>query len=182
MIHMEYGQSGKLNQALVSRIFTGVPRRKHGWLPLWLISSPLRGYTDTAWPNALTPNHTVTTVCGWPRTPNQNVNTRIRHDVQGPRDDHPAAEGKDKVSLWARLSYFLHKYLTGLNFHPGSVYWVLACEPKDNWFDSQLGYMPGFWARSPTGDMWEATCWCISYTSMFLSLSFSLPSHLSKNK
>ena len=44
------------------------------------------------------------------------------------------------------------------------------------------GHMLGLWTRSPVGDMQEATDQCISHTSMFLSLSFSLLSPLSKNK
>ena len=35
------------------------------------------------------------------------------------------------------------------------------------------------WARSPVGGMGEATYPCISHSSMFLFLSFSLPSSLS---
>ena len=45
-------------------------------------------------------------------------------------------------------------------------------------FNSQSGHMPGLWARSPVGGMWEVG----NNTLMFLSLSFSFPSHLSKNK
>ena len=32
-----------------------------------------------------------------------------------------------------------------------------ACKPRDRWFDSQSGHMPGLWARSPGGGMQEAT-------------------------
>ena len=40
-----------------------------------------------------------------------------------------------------------------------------------------LGWGPGLgWG------LWEATHWCFSLSSMFFSLSFSLPSPLSKNK
>ena len=46
----------------------------------------------------------------------------------------------------------------------GSVDWVLACEPKCCWFDSQSGHMPGLWARSPVGHVRS------NYTLMFLSL------------
>ena len=43
----------------------------------------------------------------------------------------------------------------------GSVDWVLACEPKGYWFDSQSGHMPGLQARFPTQGMREATThWC----------------------
>ena len=64
----------------------------------------------------------------------------------------------------------------------GSVDWMLACEPKSCHFYSQSGHMPGLWARSPVRGMREATDWCIPSTSMFLSLSFSLPFPLSKTK
>ena len=66
-----------------------------------------------------------------------------------------------------------------LLFMPGwcdSVDWVLTCEPKGHWFDSQSGHMPGLWARSPVGGTREATThWCFSP-------SFSFPSPLSENK
>ena len=43
----------------------------------------------------------------------------------------------------------------------GSGDWVPACEPMGRWFDSQLGHMPGWWVRSPVGDVGEATThWC----------------------
>ena len=64
----------------------------------------------------------------------------------------------------------------------GSVVWVLSHRLKDHWFNSWSGYMPGLQARSLVGCVQEATNWCFSHTSMFLSLSFSLPSPLSKNK
>ena len=62
----------------------------------------------------------------------------------------------------------------------GSVDWAPSCEPKGRWFNSQSRHMPGLWARSPVGGVQEATCF--SHTSIFLSLSLSLPSGLSKNK
>ena len=58
----------------------------------------------------------------------------------------------------------------------GSVDWVPACEPKGCWFDSQSGHMPELQARS----LVEGTRG--NHTLMFLSLSFSLPSPVSKNK
>ena len=64
----------------------------------------------------------------------------------------------------------------------GSVDWVLACEPKGYWFDSQSGHMPGLQARSPFGGMQETINWCISCMLMFLSLSISLPSPLPKSR
>ena len=62
----------------------------------------------------------------------------------------------------------------------GLVDWVPACIPKGHQFSSRAGHMPGLRARSPAGGVWEATDRCISHTSMFLSLSFSLPFCLSK--
>ena len=64
----------------------------------------------------------------------------------------------------------------------GSEDSVLVCETKGCWFDSQSGHMPGLQARSPMGGAQEATDQCFSHTLMFLSLSFSLPPPLSKNK
>ena len=54
----------------------------------------------------------------------------------------------------------------------GSVDWVLACELKGLWFNSQSGHMPGLQAGPQLG--------CVRL--MFLSLSSSLPSRLSENK
>ena len=59
----------------------------------------------------------------------------------------------------------------------GSVDWVLACEPKGYWFDSQSGHMPGLWAQILSGGHMRG-----NHTLMFLSLSFSFPSHFSKSK
>ena len=58
----------------------------------------------------------------------------------------------------------------------GSVYRVLACKPKGHRFDSQSGHLPGLWARCPVGGVRG------THKLMFLSLSFSLSSPLSKNK
>ena len=61
-----------------------------------------------------------------------------------------------------------------------SVDWARSYEPKSYWFNSQSGHMPGLWARSPVGGMWEVG----NNTLMFLSLSFSpsLPISLKINK
>ena len=60
----------------------------------------------------------------------------------------------------------------------GSVDWGLAYEPKDRWFDSQSGHVPGLQARSPVGGVWETTTpWCFS-----CSLSPSLPLSLKISK
>ena len=45
-------------------------------------------------------------------------------------------------------------------------------------FNSWSGHMSGLQAKFPVRIIWEATDWCFSHTSMFLSL----PSSLSKNK
>ena len=50
----------------------------------------------------------------------------------------------------------------------GSVDWEPACEPMSHQPDSQLGHMPGLWARSPVGGMPDT--------------DVPLPSPLSKNK
>ena len=39
----------------------------------------------------------------------------------------------------------------------GSVGWVLACEPKDHWFSSWPGHMPGLQAKSLVGGVQKAT-------------------------
>ena len=60
----------------------------------------------------------------------------------------------------------------------GSVDWLRSCEPRGRWLHSQPGHMPGLWARSPAGGVWEAsTHWCFSP-----SLSLSLPLCLKINK
>ena len=58
--------------------------------------------------------------------------------------------------------------------------WVSSHKAEDHWFDSQSGHMPGLQARSLLGGMQEGADQCFSQTLMFLSLSFSLPSPLSK--
>ena len=57
----------------------------------------------------------------------------------------------------------------------GSVGWVSFCKVKGCWFNSPSGRMPGFRVLSPVGECETG------HRSMFLSLSFSLPSSLSKN-
>ena len=61
----------------------------------------------------------------------------------------------------------------------GLSQWI---EPKGYQFNSQLGYMPGLWARPLVGGVQETTDPRVSRTLMFLSLSFSLPSPLCKSK
>ena len=79
-----------------------------------------------------------------------------------------------KQSIWHRFQK--HAY------SPGSVDWVLACEPKGRQFGSHSGHMPRLWAWSPVRGMWEETEKCVSHTLLFFSLSFSLPSPLSKGR
>ena len=59
----------------------------------------------------------------------------------------------------------------------GVADWALACEPKGHRFDSQSGHKPGLQARSLVKRHMRG-----NHTLLFLSLSFSLPSPLSKNK
>ena len=56
-----------------------------------------------------------------------------------------------------------------------SVDWVPACEPKGHWFDSQLGCIPGLWARSLVGGVPETT-------TIDVSLPLFFPSPVSKSK
>ena len=58
-----------------------------------------------------------------------------------------------------------------ITYYPGwcsSVDWAWACEPKGCWFNSQLGHMPGLWARSPVGNTWETTTQWYFFPSFFL--------------
>ena len=59
----------------------------------------------------------------------------------------------------------------------GSVDWMLACEPKGHQFDPQSGHMPGLWARSPVGGMWEATTYWCSSPSLSPSIPLCLHTH-----
>ena len=58
----------------------------------------------------------------------------------------------------------------------GTVGWASSCEPKSPWFDSWSGHMPGLQVQSLVRACVEGNRW------VFLSLSFSLPSPLSKIK
>ena len=62
------------------------------------------------------------------------------------------------------------------------VGWASSHKVQCRQFDSWSGHMPGLRVRSQSGCVQEATNRCFFLTSMFLSLSFSLPSPLSKNK
>ena len=57
----------------------------------------------------------------------------------------------------------------------GSVDWAPACEPKCRWFGTQSGDMPGLQARFPGYRHMRG-----NHMLMFLSLSSSFPSPLSK--
>ena len=69
-----------------------------------------------------------------------------------------------------------------LTFQPWLLWLKSAYKPRGHWFNSWSGHMPGLWARSPVGGMQVATSQCFSLTSVFLSLSFSLPPLSHKNK
>ena len=51
---------------------------------------------------------------------------------------------------------------------------LLSYKLKGHGLDSWSGHMPKLWVQSWSGNIQEATHWCFSLTSMFLSLS---PSH-----
>ena len=84
------------------------------------------------------------------------------------------------ISLLVHYILLVVKAIAHLKMHPspgwcGSVDWAPACEQKGHQFDSQSGHMPGLQARSPVGGAREAP-------HADVSLPFSLPSPLSKNK
>ena len=106
----------------------------------------------------------------------------------GPQHRHVSWLGIEPVTIWFTSLCSVHwptpgrakcsLYMTLLS--PGwcsSVGWTQACEEKGCKFDSQSGHMPGLWARSPVGGHMRG-----NHTLMFLPLSFSFPSLLSKNK
>ena len=75
-----------------------------------------------------------------------------------------------------------NKFLLFKNSHPGwccSVDWVLACEPKGRWFNSQsgtfMGFGPGPWLGTGERQLINVSLphWCFS-----LSLSSFLPCFL----
>ena len=90
---------------------------------------------------------------------------------------HPIGMVAFVTSMWDILDLYLYcgpKYIINKDFHHvrkeiymkdqrsvpgwcGSVDSVPACEPKGHKFDSQTGHMPGLKARSPVGDVQEAT-------------------------
>ena len=60
----------------------------------------------------------------------------------------------------------------------GSIGWALSCKAKGHWFNSLSGHMPGMQVHAWSGCIQEATDHCFPLISMFLSLTFSLPSPL----
>ena len=62
----------------------------------------------------------------------------------------------------------------------GLVGWVLTCEPKGYWFNSQSGHMPGLWARSPVGGIRETTNYILMFLSLSPSLALSLKKYINK--
>ena len=88
-------------------------------------------------------------------------------------------KSNQKVSdlTYSKILLFLSVILKLTLIHSdwcGSVGWTLSCKLKSDQFDSQSGYMPRLWVKSPVG--WHLRG---NHTLMFLSLSFSLPSSLS---
>ena len=82
------------------------------------------------------------------------------------------------------FSNFAEEWLTNKNcIQPSLAWsgWELVRKARGHRFGSRSGHMPELWARSLVGEDAKATDQCFSFTSMFLSLSFSLPSPLSKN-
>ena len=62
----------------------------------------------------------------------------------------------------------------------GSADWAPDDKPKDRLFDSRSQHMPGLWARSPVGGMWEATTHGRFPPSPSLSLPLSLKKLITK--
>ena len=61
----------------------------------------------------------------------------------------------------------------------GVAQWV-GHPPANRKLAGSMPDLPGLWARSLVGGVGEAADQCFCHTSMFLSLSFCLPSPLSK--
>ena len=76
---------------------------------------------------------------------------------------------RKKEKEWEEKKMAVKKYRYSPNWC-GSVGWALSSKLKGHQFDSQSGHMPGLPARSPRSH------------SMFLSLSFSFPSPLSRDR
>ena len=87
-----------------------------------------------------------------------------------------------KCLHWEKLSDFTNKICSSTL--AGVARWVGHQSANQKVAGSVLGqgHMPGLWARSLAGAMWETTDRCFSHTSMSLLLSFSLPFSPSKNK
>ena len=71
------------------------------------------------------------------------------------------------------------------NLKPWPVAQLVECSPRNQKVAGSIpGQGPGLGCGlgPQSGHVWEATDQCFSLTSMFLSLSFSLPAPLSKNK
>ena len=98
---------------------------------------------------------------------------------------------KSLVFLCVSNSHIKHVILKRCHLNPdrrGSVGWASACKTKVRRFDSRSQHMPGLRIQSPVGPHMRGN-WsmflshiCFSLTLMFLSLSSSLPSPLSKNR
>ena len=73
-----------------------------------------------------------------------------------------------------RVTIFQLKIFSFCTGWCGSVEWAPPWKPKGHWFDSQSGHVPGLWARSPVGGMWEATTHCCFSPSLPLPLSLKI--------
>ena len=96
---------------------------------------------------------------------------------------YKVSEKKSLKGIYHQNSHFFKNCI----FCPswcGTVDWAPASELKGHRFHPPSGHMPGLWARAPVGGVWGATnqLSCFSRTWMFLSLSSSFPSPISKNK
>ena len=82
------------------------------------------------------------------------------------------------ILRWVFKKLFLKMYSTDRH---GSMGWVSSCKGKGRGFNSQLGHVPACGPRTRGVGTWEAADECFSGTSMFLSLSSSLPLSLKMN-
>ena len=77
--------------------------------------------------------------------------------------------------------FFIFLWLKYVKCHPdqcGSVGWASYHRVKSHWFNSRSGHMPGLRVSFPSEHVRETMDWWFSHTSVFLSLSFSLPPYL----
>lgn len=122
-IHREYCQTGKFTEALVSKLFTGIP-----W---WLasVSSSAQVKLITTWLKD-SPHVTMYYFRSRPKSSGKKRLLSNR-TFKGLREDLPEEAGKDQTSLWTRLC--LHSILSNVDL-PAltlkiSFYWL---QPTQN--------------------------------------------------